>query len=211
MSGKRKHAVMLLTLLAFAMPGPLHAEDGKDVFLRDANTAMYVQRGMYHYFAYRYAEAIREFDRAIALLPRDPRAYRARAIALSAMHAHRRAALDYAHVIELEPSAEAYRDYAYTLQVLGRYAEALAHYDRSLQLDLVPWVIAERGDVHAKVGNYRRAVADYTEAIRVYSIEEPQHYNIAAILDDRAKAWAKLGNTAKAAADRAAARRHSEE
>jgi tetratricopeptide (TPR) repeat protein len=51
---------------------------------------------------------------------------------------------------------------------MERYDQALADYDRAIELDPdLDWVIADRGDTFRAMGRYDEALADFNRAIEL--------------------------------------------
>src|SRR5262249_44018299 len=61
-----------------------------------------------------------------------------------------------------------FADRGETYQSMERHAEALADFDRAIELDPnYEWAIASRGETYQSMGRYADAQADYEEAIRL--------------------------------------------
>ncbi len=91
---------------------------------------------------------------------------------------------------------------------LGKYDQAIADFTEAIRLRptdrLFPIVVAEvhhdRGKVYVRQGKYDQAIADFTEAIRI----DPKD---AEAYENRGHAYEKLGDTARAQADLAMAKK----
>lgn len=90
------------------------------------------------------------------------------------------AALDkYEEALEARPDAPPYvRAKARTLMQIGRNDEALAWFDRAVELQpFFGGTYANRGILHDRMGHYRRAVSDYEKALELdESVAEGPHW-----------------------------------
>ena len=91
----------------------------------------------------------------------------------------------------------------------GIPAKTIAEYTDAIQKN--PYEVNSRGEsafqlrgaALAKQGDHDKAIADYTEAIRLYRERKTQYYQIRLleVFDARAQSYRQKGETAKAAAD----------
>ncbi|HSH42592.1 MAG TPA: tetratricopeptide repeat protein [Arenicellales bacterium] len=75
----------------------------------------------------------------------------------------------YDEALAADPASAAYtRAKARTLMQLGRYDESLTWFDRAVAMQpFFGGTYANRGILHDRMGNYRRAVADYSKAVEL--------------------------------------------
>jgi len=123
-----------------------------------------------------YAQAIKDYDEAIKLMPNFANAFNNRGVAYQKMVDYDRAIQDFDAAINIDPNyASAFANRAETYQKMGDYPNALKDLDEAIRLQptLKPlW--NERCWTNAIVGELQAAMADCNEAIRL----EPdvQHY-----------------------------------
>jgi tetratricopeptide (TPR) repeat protein len=132
-----------------------------------------------------YARAISDYDEAIRLDPDYADAYYNRCVAYNRQKKYELALADCSKAIELGPSANA----------LNATGEEKLSNDRSSSD-----YFTQRGIAYRARQEINRAIADYSEALRLY----PR--NVAA-LGNRARAYEAKGDSKRAKADRDAARR----
>jgi len=127
----------------------------------------YISRGNFKASFGRYAEAIGDYDQAIALDPKNATAYNNRGAAKSDLGRHAEAIADYDQAIALDPkNAAAYNNRGIVKSDLGRYAEAIGDYDQAIALD--PKNAAaynNRGIAKWSLDRHAEAIADYDQAI----------------------------------------------
>ena len=132
-----------------------------------------------------YEKAIRDFTRLIEIEPDNDSAFNNRAAAYAAIGEDGRAAADLerAAVIKAEKPLKEIINYTALIEAGSDEAEVLSgHY-------------AERGSVYYGIGEFAKAIADYTRAIEL----DPDYEDLYFM---RANAYEEIGETAKAAADR---------
>jgi tetratricopeptide (TPR) repeat protein len=142
------------------------------------------------------AEALANYDRAIALRPDHAEALCNRAVALTELARHEEALASYDRVVAMQPDhAAAFTARGNVLHQLKRLGEALASYDRAIavQPDYVE-AHANRGIVLHQLKRYEDAVASYGRAVTI----RPDH---ASAWHNRACALQKLGRFGEALAD----------
>lgn len=94
--------------------------------------------------------------------------------------------------------AEQYNNDGLELYNLGKYEEAIALYDKAIDLEgkgieNIEVCYYNRGRAYFKLGNYQKAIGDYTIAIEIDP--KSKYYS------DRAIAYEKIGDSKKAALD----------
>jgi tetratricopeptide (TPR) repeat protein len=143
----------------------------------------YRNRGRDHAAAAAWSKAIADFTEAIRLAPDDARAYSDRATILNRLGRHAQAITDATDAIRLDPGL-----------ALGHNARGYGHFGRGRQRVFTFW---RRGNAEARRADFKQAVADFTEAIRL----APDSWDC---FVGRAAAYRALGDLASAARDEAA-------
>jgi tetratricopeptide (TPR) repeat protein len=109
--------------------------------------------------------AIREFDEAIRLDPRNIEAYIDRGQSHRDRKQYEAAFADFDQAVRLDPlHARAYVNRGYTWYRLARHEQAIAEYDEAIRLGLKAHY--ERANAWQARGDTERALADFSEAIR---------------------------------------------
>jgi tetratricopeptide (TPR) repeat protein len=129
----------------------------------------WLDMGMAHVKAKRYAEAIAAYSHAIELDPNHARAYYDRGLTYYILQQYQQALADYSRVIELNPNnVRAYHNRGDTYQTLRQYQQALADYSRAIELDPnYASVYNNRGVIYETLQQYQQALADYSRAIEL--------------------------------------------
>ena len=114
-----------------------------------------------------YENAINDFDRAIELDPKNPKAYHHRGITKYKLGKYEEAINDFDKTIELNPkSTRAYNNRAIAKGELGKHEEAIKDYDKAIELDPdYSYAYNNRGSAKDELGEYKEAIIDYNEAI----------------------------------------------
>jgi tetratricopeptide (TPR) repeat protein len=132
------------------------------------------------------------------------------------------AVADLTRAIALEPkNAHFYERRAFSYAALGEYKKALADYNKAIELDApikaskgvaarAPYkeyyvCLADRARIDARLGNYQKAIDDFTAAL---TAPPTQSANSMRILYERADCYDKLGKHDLASKDRTAATNH---
>ncbi len=159
-------------------------------------------QGMFHVDSGNWQAAIDVLSEAIDQDPDDAEAYQLRALAYVELGRNELAIADANTAVELAPDTmDNYFARGLASLKSGHSAQAIDDFSRYLkEEDLYPGVLTSkahffRGQAHAAQGDLRRAVRDYTAAIRQCPAW-PQMYVV------RADAYEQLGKLRKAAADR---------
>lgn len=183
-----------------------------------------------------YKNALESFNNALKLDPRRQKSLQQRSMAYSALKMHKEAIKDLTEYIKLQPRPHNYQARAAEYEAIGDYKNALADtnkaislaedrstdyqvirarlYCRNLQHDraadeysklltLSPEddeLISQRGNEYMHLKRYRDALKEYTRAISL-DPELPTYYRL------RSQAYAKAGDSDRAAKDRAFASR----
>ncbi len=133
----------------------------------DRIAVAYNNRGWAYYEAGRADLAVKDYDRAIALVPDSDMAYENRGMALQALGRTAQALEDYNRAIMLNPfSAGAYNERGRALAGMGWHEQAIADFDAAIALDpLRADYFRNRGQARESVTQLRRAIEDYTRAL----------------------------------------------
>ena len=125
---------------------------------RDA--AYFFRFGTYKMDACDYAEAIANFDRAIALDPDNAETYHRRGIAKDGQGDYAAAIADFDHAIALAPDdGDIYHNRGVSKAEQGDYAGAIADYDRVIALDPINMAVHDdRAVAQAGLGDYDGAL-----------------------------------------------------
>ncbi len=117
----------------------------------------------------KYQEAIRYYDKAIKLNPRDTIAYMGKGIALYYLGKYQEAISCYDKAIELDPkNTEVYYNKALALDKLGKYQEAISCYDKAIELDPKNTeVYSGKGFTLSDLGKYQEAISCFDKAIEL--------------------------------------------
>ena len=125
---------------------------------RDA--AYFFRFGEYKLVACDYAEAIANFNRAIAMDPDNADAYHSRGIAKDGQGDYAGAIADFDHAIALAPDdTDIYHNRGVAKAEQGDYAGAIADYDRVIALDPINMAVHDdRAVAQAGLGDYDGAL-----------------------------------------------------
>jgi tetratricopeptide (TPR) repeat protein/S1-C subfamily serine protease len=152
----------------------------KAIQLDPKNAQYYNARGLVYGSLEDYKKAIEDITEAICLDPKDFSYYASRGIAYSGLKDYKQAISDLTEAIRLDP-----KNAPYTVQGL-RYSEfkdnKLRISSYSTQLSIV---YATRGDAYSKLKEYKQAIDDYTQAMKI-DPENAEYYK------NRGSAYSKL-------------------
>ncbi|MFF8611475.1 tetratricopeptide repeat protein [Streptomyces sp. NPDC015350] len=129
--------------------------------------AALVTRAWDHYRAGEAEAALSDHGRAVAMDPRNARAFQGRAVVLRALGRYGEALADLDRAEELAPDrAWAVRERGETYRRMGRLEEALVVLDRAHALDPADAVpLGSRGLVRHRLGRHEEALDDFDRAI----------------------------------------------
>jgi tetratricopeptide (TPR) repeat protein len=155
------------------------ARDGADLVYknyRERLTEYYLTRGAFHSVKARSAPALADFDKAIALDPKNYAAYFGRATIYSATNRERLALADIDRALQIAPKATVlYDSQGKIYRKLKQYPQAIASYTKAIDLvknrsDLqenLEAYLSERAEIYGLDRKYELAIADFTQAIKL--------------------------------------------
>lgn len=117
----------------------------------------------------KYDEALKSYNKAIEINPKNDWAWYSKGSALSKLKRFVEAVESFNKAIEINPESDFYRiTLGDTLEDLERYKEALRSYDKAIELNPKgDWAWSSKGDVLQKLGNYSEAIESYNRAIEI--------------------------------------------
>ncbi len=160
------------------------------------SAAQHYSRGLYRMMHRDWQNALRDFDRAIALRPKNFEAYNNRGLARQKLGDLVGARSDYDQSIQLNPQyAKAYNNRGSLQLKSGSLDLAVKDFSRAMTLwPGHPGFASNRGLAYEALGQLDRAIGDYTRAIR-------SRPGFAAAFNNRGNAKRKRGQLAQAIAD----------
>lgn len=149
----------------------------KVIKLTPDDSDAYNNLGSVYYRLSRFNEAIESYCRAITISPDDVDIYCNRGDAYDELAKFNEAIKDFTTAIEINPKyAAAYNGRANSYMKTKKYKEALIDVNIALRYtedkDEKSACLDTRGDVYYEIGEYEKALADYTEAITL----NPQYW-----------------------------------
>ena len=129
--------------------------------------AAYNNRGAVYFYKGDTDRAIKEYDEAIRLGPKNPAAYNNRGSAYSEKSDYDRAIKDFDAAIRLDPKyVAAYYNRGNAHKGKGEYDRAIKDYSEAIRLDpKYTWAYSVRGDAWRGKNDFERAAKDYGKAI----------------------------------------------
>ena len=133
-----------------------------------------------------YAQALAQFDRALAIKPQSAETHYNRGLALHRLGRSDEAIESYGRVIAIRPGlADAHNNRGVVFRDLGRYDEALEDYDRAIALNpSSAEAHNNRGVVLRERKRYAEALQSYDRAIAIKPAFAEAHSNRGAVLGD---------------------------
>ena len=133
----------------------------------------YNNRGKYYFDAGRYADALADYEQALALDPKPARTYFAKGSALGRLGRVDEALESFDRALELDPTlVEARSDRAGVRLMKGDLQGAISDLDEAIRRNPgFRGSYVNRGSAYAMAGDLERAVADYRHAIEL----DPHH------------------------------------
>ena len=137
-------------------------------------TEEYAGRGVAHFQAGAFEEAISDLTHAIQLNPTNATAIFYRACAYRAKGSLELSLKDWDRYIPLNPTNDfAYKSRASVYNVRGQFDRAIKDWDEGLRLNSKDaTALAMRGFAYAGKGQYSRAIEDFTEALRLDPVNQ---------------------------------------
>ena len=144
----------------------------------------YQSRGLAYLQARQYPEALRDFEQAMALNPRDPNAYVGRGTLFTRTGSHERALADFGRAIELDPAyAEPYAKRCFTKMLLDRPRDALPDCEKAVALKpRHREAHTNLGVVYAALNRAGEAEASYRRALDIEPSNADASFNYGVLL-----------------------------
>ena len=179
---------------------PVNAEEQQAEEQREETDTLtawdHLRRGKRLYEAKRWKDALREYERAAALDPKNATAFNAQGAAYTQLGKYSESIESYSRAIELDPNyAVAYANRAIAHNHRKEYQQAIEDCSNAINLNLnygAAYLI--RGTAFRQLGNYTQAAIEYTTAIKLNPTDKNAYLN-------RAKAYRALGQDGLAEAD----------
>ena len=130
---------------------------------------LYLSRGLALFELGRFAEAIADYDRMVAMDPQNMQAYANQGDALQALGQFEEALARYAQAISIAPDcAETYSNRGLALHEIKRFEEALESYDQAIAINpALSAACFNRGNACRELGRFEEALGDYGQARRL--------------------------------------------
>ncbi|WP_138500418.1 tetratricopeptide repeat protein [Nostoc sp. PA-18-2419] len=146
------------------------ATQNAEVFLTQGNNLLDNQR---------YQDAIKAYDKAIAMKAEIVEAWINRGIALTSLHRYKDAVASYDRAIAIKPDKdEAWYNRGIALTSLQRYQDAVASYNQALSIKPNKYeALTNRGIALTKLKRYQDAIASYNQAIAIKQDLHQAYYN----------------------------------
>jgi tetratricopeptide (TPR) repeat protein len=161
--------------------------------------AAYHNRARSYLRSGKYGKAIKDFSRVIEQRPQRADAYEGRAAAHCLKKQFDQAIADSTEALRLNPTcAGAYCQRSRAHLGKGALEQAIADAGEAIRLEAQPAHFEARGLANCERGEYDLATIDFTQAIKL----DPKN---AALYRSRSRIYGKMGESAKAEADRARA------
>ncbi|MGB6935115.1 MAG: tetratricopeptide repeat protein [Xanthobacteraceae bacterium] len=162
-----------------------------------ALAAALVNRGTIYCYINKSQLALTDLDRAIALDPKNERAFRERSNTYRTVGRLDKALSDANEAVRLDPNdAQAFEKRGNVFTNNGQYDRAIADYDRAIALD-PGFALAynNRGAAYGKKGDLDCAIADYQQALRVNPQFDQAAQNLADAREERDRRLAAGGDS----------------
>jgi TonB family protein len=136
--------------------------------------------GNAHFAAQRYADAIAAYTNALALAPRDARAYKHRGLAHAKLGHTQQAYKDFTKALELDPQdAIAYNQRGIASFAAGNAPAALKDFTKASELQpQLAEAYNNRGIVQRRLGDYRQAGKEFERAAQLGMELAKQHLQV---------------------------------
>lgn len=177
------------------------ADYAKAIELNPKNAKAYTNRGLLNKERRKYRKAFSDFNKAIKVNPKYADAYRARAF----HYLHRKknnslALADFKKASKLEPAGPGHLvNLAVAYNHMRKYRLAIKHANKAFKTRRLSGygkkaAYSNRAFAYAKIKNYKRALKDYSQIIKLEPRRAQNYIN-------RAKMYTKLGDEKRAYAD----------
>ncbi len=196
--------LLLISALVLVSQQQIHIwENGGTLWSREVEqepnySPGYTLRAQYYTETGRFAEALQDIHRAMALSPASPVPNYSRGMLLAKHGLFSDALADFDEAVAKSRYEDFrfYKERAGVYAQMGRYDKALKDYTVVLQFSPGrPEIYAKRGKVFDRLGKYREAVEDYTAAIRITPLPDKE------IFRNRGNSLLKMGLRDNAALD----------
>jgi len=179
---------MVVCFLGLFLPsipsGPAYAMDERSEESSETSDALqqqqdspvdYKSRGRSYLEKGQNDDAISDFDKAIALNPKDAETYFFRGNAYYNKRQFDKAMSDYSKAIEINPRyTNAYYSRGLYYQTIEEYRKAISDFDEVIKIDPEnAYAYYYRGCAHFAKEKYRKALSDYNKAIKI----DPEYVN----------------------------------
>jgi tetratricopeptide (TPR) repeat protein len=140
-------------------------------------------------------QALKMYNRAIALNPTNLEAYASRGTVHFFQGHYDLAEADFVHILKANPyQVDAYTAYASTLAAKGDFQNALSLLNVALRLNpSKPEIFFSRAGVYFMLGQFKQAITDYTSVINLFPAAD--------VYNARGATYLKMGEKEKAQAD----------
>ena len=166
---------------------------------KDEPTSSYYDKGIEHYNAGKYQEAVDQFSTLIGIDPSRAIAFRYRGRAYYQLNQYDMAIEDFDQAIHFDPAdASGYNWRGNAYYKLKQYQRTLEDFDQAITLGPTAQNYTNRGSSYQNLKQYERAIQDFDQALRL----DPDYVYA---YTWRATAHRKLGSIEKARSDEAKA------
>ncbi|MBA7532814.1 Photosystem I assembly protein Ycf3 [subsurface metagenome] len=150
-----------------------------NILTRHQQTEYFFFRGIVYSLLKKYSNALKDYTKAIELIPEYAHAYYNRGNVYDKLDKHTEALEDYAKAIELDPEdAQAYNNRGNTYYKLDKHTEALEEYSKAIELDSkYAQAYYNRGVTYDELDKHTDALEDYSKAIELDPEYAQAYYN----------------------------------
>jgi len=155
----------------------------------------YDRCGIFYYKQGNLPQALRAFNKAIAINPNYDSAYNNRGLIYYNQGHWPQALSDYHKAIAINPKYPAYFNLGLIHNKQGYFTQALWDYSKEIEVTPgQPEPFINRGNIYTREGNFPQAIADYNRAIEINPQSAEAFY-------DRGVVWDKQGHLTQAISD----------
>lgn len=174
------------------------ANYGKALEISPEDSSVFYNRGITHYALKENQAAISDYNQAIKLGFDVARVYYNRGLVYQEMGNTSQAIADYSRAIELDHNYhDSYYNRGLMYLELQEYQDAIDDFEKiyfRLPKEMRPKVWLSQGVAHTKLGEYEKAIVNFSDTIKADSFNSDAYFN-------RGRAWEELGEIEKAKAD----------